>query len=580
MKKNLILTILSGILTIFIWHNFGIHGNNVIFLFIFISGIFVMQQILKNTDKRKMLISSIISIAFAIVEVVVNSINTDYTLNHIINKWLPINILGYYSMAMIIVHLVFSFFDYCSNIKEKEISKKDNIIIKFLSNSKVSFIVCVILIFIAWLPYFLRYYPGIVTPDSCWQIEMAIGTSKLSNHHPITHTAIIAIFVNLGLKLFHNINTGIALYTLASMLLMAIIDACVLKYLKNNGTSKIVRVIILLYYMFYPVNAMYSITMWKDVLFSGVIPLLIIMYKELVFNTDKFFSKKSNIALYIIISMLTILLRHNGLYAVILSMPFIIIALRKYWKKTVSLFLSVIVLYMLSNVLIYNILNITKGSVSEMLSIPVQQIARVEKNHREELGEDTLNTINKFFNVKNIGDNYNPILSDPVKFKFNVEYFNENKLQFIKLWLQLLAQYPKEYVESFISNSYGYYYVEAENGAIFTVTMDDQDAPMGIEQTPIINSRLVDFATTLVDSKDEVLITMFFSLGLAFWVLVTCLAYKIYLKEYKNILIYLPIFILWLTMIASPVFCEFRYAYPIFTTLPLYIALNFKKKGE
>ena len=170
MKKNLILTILSGILTIFIWHNFGIHGNNVIFLFIFISGIFVMQQILKNTDKRKMLISSIISIAFAIVEVVVNSINTDYTLNHIINKWLPINILGYYSMAMIIVHLVFSFFDYCSNIKEKEISKKDNIIIKFLSNSKVSFIVCVILIFIAWLPYFLRYYPGIVTPDSCWQI--------------------------------------------------------------------------------------------------------------------------------------------------------------------------------------------------------------------------------------------------------------------------------------------------------------------------------------------------------------------------------------------------------------------------
>ena len=71
---------------------------------------------------------------------------------------------------------------------------------------------------------------------------------------------------------------------------------------------------------------------------------------------------------------------------------------------------------------------------------------------------------------------------------------------------------------------------------------------------------------------------MLFSVGFIFWVIIVCLGYKIYKKEYKYILVYLPIGILWLTLIASPVFCEFRYAYPLFTTLPLLISLNFTKK--
>ena len=53
-----------------------------------------------------------------------------------------------------------------------------------------------------------------------------------------------------------------------------------------------------------------------------------------------------------------------------------------------------------------------------------------------------------------------------------------------------------------------------------------------------------------------------------------------YKKEYKYILLYLPIFVLWLTCIASPVFCEYRYAYPIFTSILLYISLNVTKENE
>ena len=73
---------------------------------------------------------------------------------------------------------------------------------------------------------------------------------------------------------------------------------------------------------------------------------------------------------------------------------------------------------------------------------------------------------------------------------------------------------------------------------------------------------------------------MFFSIGMAFWLIVISFGYEIYKKQYKSIVTYIIIFILWLTIVASPVFCEYRYAYPMFTALPLYISLNFVKKDN
>ena len=76
---------------------------------------------------------------------------------------------------------------------------------KLLKNEKFLVIATIVLIFLAYLPFFLRYYPGIVTSDSYSQIEQMIGILEPEDHHPITHTAIIGIFANIGLKMFNNI---------------------------------------------------------------------------------------------------------------------------------------------------------------------------------------------------------------------------------------------------------------------------------------------------------------------------------------------------------------------------------------
>ena len=571
-KRKILIIITSIIMVLFIWHNFLVTGNNVIFIFIFLASYNILKALSKINNKRAKNTARIIAIIYSVIQIICRSINTDFTLNNIINKWTLINFIGYYIIAWSLITWLYNWFD----TKEFKVFKKlENA--KIMNKPVILFCIIFALIFLAWLPYFLRYYPGIVTSDSYSQIEQMIGKIQLQNHHPITHTAIIGIFVNIGLALTNDINFGIALYSIASMVIMAIFNTCVLMYLRKKQVPQFLQIILLLYYMFYPVNAMYSITMWKDILFSGIIPIFIILNIELIFNTQNYLEKKRNILLYVLIAVFTILLKHNGLYVVILTLPFVFIVLRKYWKKILPMFLSIIVIYELTNILFYNVLNIEKGSVIEALSIPVQQIARVEKNHRTQLDEETKNSIDKFFKVENIGDLYNPILSDPVKWNMNENYFKDNKIEFLQLWFKLVFKYPKDCIESFLSNSYGYYYPEAFSGVVSRATMDHN---LGIQQQPKIKGQLVEKLDSLTENRDIPVVSMMFSIGFAFWLMITCLGYKIYKKQYKYILIYIPVIVLWLTCVASPVNCEFRYAYALFTTLPIFVCLNHIQNKE
>lgn len=579
-KNNIISFILACILTICIWHNFLISGNNIIFVFIFASCYFVIKKTLESTKntKRKMITAGIVAVIYTIIEIIGKSINTDFTLNHILNKWLIVNFIGYFTMFNIIVLWGYDIFEN-NKLKTENITifGKDLSNIKLLKNEVFLVIITILLIFLSYLPFFLRYYPGIVTSDSYSQIEQTIGILPLKDHHPITHTAIIGIFVNLGLKLSGNINTGIALYSIFSMLTMATFAAFVLKYLRKKKVPAFVQLITLLFYMFYPVNGMYSITMWKDILFSGIMPLFIIQNIELIFNTDEFLAKKRNMVRYVLISIFTMILRHNGLYVVVLSLPFIFIVLRKHWKKLLIMFMSILVIYEAYNVVIFKIFKVEKGAVGEMLSVPIQQIARTVKDNYEDIDEETIEKLNKYFTVENVWEEYNPILSDPVKYNFNNEYFSENKSEFISIWLKLFVKYPKDYIEAFISNSYGYYYPEVRNSVVSRVTMDHN---MGIKQTPLIDGKWVEQIDGLIDARGIPVFGFVFSIGAGVLLTVIALSYTIYKKKYKYLLVYLPTFILWLTLIASPAYCEYRYAYPIFLALPVYLGMNFIKEGN
>ena len=568
--KKIIAIVCAIFEAFFLWKLTNISGNTIVYVVLTIIIYSFIRNILDKVDKRKYIFCFVLALLFTIIEVFVASMNTYLDFDHL-SKSLIIDFIGY--IILIFFSLLF-IFDIFSTIKSKvEESEPKNI--KIFNESRLSFFINMALVIIAWLPYFLRYFPGLMTLDSCIQVAQAIGRQPFSNHHPIFHTLIITFFVNIGKNVLGTINYGVAIYTLAQMIMMAISFAFVLKYLAKKNVHFSIRILALLYYMFYPINALYAVTMWKDVLFAGIVPLFIIMCNEIITNPKAFLSSFKKDILFILIAVLTGLLRNNGIYVVILTFIPMFFILRKYWKRTICVFTISILVFFIIKAAIFDIFKVKNGRVAEMLSIPLQQIARVEKYYRDELDENTMNRINNFFTIEHIGDQYNPILSDEVKARLNDEYFNENKLEFIRLWGHLLVRYFQEYVESFIANSYGYYYPEASSW-VANRTLEPND--MGIEQSPKIEGKVVSIIDSYIEKREVPIISMFFSIGMAVWFIVICLWYRIYKRDYKSVVMYLPIFILWLTIIASPVYCEYRYAYPIFTTLPIFFGLNFKNK--
>ena len=74
-------------------------------------------------------------------------------------------------------------------------------------------------------------------------------------------------------------------------------------------------------------------------------------------------------------------------------------------------------------------------------------------------------------------------------------------------------------------------------------------------------------------NKENMIISWTTSLGLIMWVIFLIFGYTIYKKEYRYILAFTPIILLWLTCIASPVSGDLRYIYASYTTLPIYLLL-------
>ncbi len=464
------------------------------------------------------------------------------------------------------------------NIHTKSIKKNKNI--KFLGSNKKSFILLTIIIFASYIPYLLNYFPGNVLIDSVVQILQGQGALELTNHHPLLHTMIITACINIGKQLFNSYQIGAFIYTLIQTVITSLVFSFSIYYMAKKCVPLWIRVFSILFYMFCPTISFYTITMYKDIPFSLSILLLTIGIIELVTNTSEFLKSKTKIISLMIIIALCMFFRNNGVYVIILLIIPLIVCLRRYYKKILVIFLIPIIFYEIITGPIYSLLNIKQGSSREALSIPLQQFARLMVYEKDSLTEVQKNKIQLYLPIENFGETYDPVFSDPVKSHFSEEGFEQDKFGFIKLYFELACKYPLDTIESFIQGSYGYYYPNVVGWGIYTGVSTDEfhgNEEYAFEQNSIVEIEILDEINNFVNTRNVLIISMFISIGFLFWILLFFITIIIYKKEYRKIVAFFPVLFVWLTALASPVFCESRYVYSIFTCLPLLLGiLTFK----
>ena len=477
------------------------------------------------------------------------------------------DLIGYFNIFLLCLnYFIPKVINY--NIEMKKILKHSPIFIFAIS---FCIIVC------CWSIYLLKYYPCNISPDSLAEIKMILNNfSTVSDHHPIIHILFIALPLTVGLHFFNNINTALFLYSLLQVIIMASIFSYLISFLYKRKVPNFVLIAILAYFALVPMHGFYSIVMWKDVLFAGLLLLLTInLYKILEKDEIDIFTKTS----FIVVSLLTIFFRNNAVYMYFLVAITSFFFFKKHYKYFIFAFCIVFGVYGLVKGPVFSYFNVVKSSSAEYIGMPLQQIGRMVYKNVELTTEET-KLINNLLSVDEMKKSYNPLVSDGIKFNknFNIKAFDNNKFKYLNLWLHLVIKHPVVAVEAYLTSTLGYWYPNVE---YWTVSKGIYDNDLGIYNQPKIDTNIPE---KLEDRKTP-FINMTWSIGLCFWIiaLFSFIAVK-KAKDIKAIYLYVPVIGIWLTMmIASPVFAEFRYVYGAFTCLPLLIIFPYllcNSKGE
>lgn len=438
------------------------------------------------------------------------------------------------------------------------------------------FLISFIIILLAWIPYFLSYYPATITADSVGELSQIVDNfTHISNHHPVIHLIFIAIPFKIGMGLFHNINFAVALSTITQMIILAAIFAYLIKFLYNHKTNRLILIIVTLYFALVPMHGYYSIVMWKDVIFAGCLLLLTI-------QTVKLYEKKEitvkNSISFIIISILTVLFRNNAIYMYFVYVFLAFVFFRKSYKQLIIIFGIVFGTYFIINGPVYNYFNVTRSASSEYIAMPMQQIGRMAFKNVE-FNQEEKKLLNKLMPLEEMKKNYNPQVSDGIKFNknYNAKIFDNNKFTYFKLWLQLIIKHPGIAGEAYLTSTLGYWYP----GVMYwSVANNIEENALGIYPSPKINNRVIDF-TKEIENRDYPIVNITWSIGVCFWILALSVYVCKQKKGWKSLYVYVPVFGIWLTMlIASPVYAEFRYVYGAFTCLPLLLVYPFMENNK
>ncbi|MBR2528281.1 MAG: hypothetical protein IKE58_07420 [Blautia sp.] len=441
-----------------------------------------------------------------------------------------------------------------------------------------AFLACFLLM--AGLNLFLLFacvYPGNICSDSLSQIKQILY-GNYSNHHPFYHTMLIRVFFTLGMNLFHDINAAVACFHLFEILLLAAVFALVVATMLQAGCRKLTAVFVFLWYWLMPFHISFSFTMWKDTVYGAVICLFTVSLYRCVKESSHY--RLVNIILLAVSALGFCILRSNGMPAFVF---FLLCFILMEGKKHFNIVLILVWILMLSLVLKYPVLkslNVAQPDTVESLSIPLQQMARVayEDGSFTQSERDYLEQV---VSIRRMKEEYHPDVSDYIKnlirYEGHQEVITLNQNAFLATWASVVFHHPVLALRAWIDQTYGYW---NPCPSYWMLWMDGLYEEEGLKQT-IYWEKGNELYHHYVGAfmSDNLVLRQAYNVGLHSWILFFFLALAA-MKKKKEALIALPVVGLLLTlMIATPMCYEFRYAYPLYATLPIIIFALVEEKS-
>lgn len=494
-------------------------------------------------------------------------------------------------------------------IKEKEKKtdeKKPSLAEKWVL-PKRAFAIVFLLIVLCWIPCYLAYYPGICSYDTDVQTGQ-IESHSYNDHHPIAHTLLVEAAMNAGKAVFGDSNTGMGIYAFLQILFLAGIFTYGSFLLNRLRTAPILQILVLLYEMLYPFHWYMSVSVTKDTVFSGFFLLQMLSLYIILGQGRDSFRPDGQDALFFASTVGMIVFRNNGKYAMIVFLCLCLLGLwrdKAHRKLQGRILANAFLAFAAGNIclsLLFSAVGAGQGDRREMLSMPIQQLARCMIYHGgvDKLPEDddTMSEEDKALIRDFLLDEsyleYRPDIADPVKRHTNTYVARYRSRDFIRTYLHLLAEYPGDYVNAVLAVNAGYLAPGDVSHAFINV--NGVDKGLGYVQTrwveEILNSRGIYKASkweslhgaleSWADRNgylDLPVLKYLFVPGTYLWLYLLLATVLLTQKRYRMLL---PLSLTagyYITLFLGPT-VQLRYLYPVMIMLPFVAVLSLKRARE
>ncbi len=433
-------------------------------------------------------------------------------------------------------------------------------------------------------------------------LQASWGPPYFKAHHPIAHTLLIWVCFEIG-EALGSLQTGMAFYSIFQMLLLSAALAYAVTFIYRLCHRKAAAAAALLFFGVFPYNSILSVSVTKDVIFSA----LFIVFMLLIMERCFFYEERSRTLLNIftfVVGFAMLLFRNNAIYAfVAFALIYVIFTKGRERLRTLLLFALIAVSGELALEGLVTVCGyFGKGSSAEMYSVPMQQFARVGYYHGylngNELDEETYALIDKYVSHE-VWEGYNPPIADSVKIYVTAYQYDEqwesDMAAMWRAWAKVGMKYPNEYIDAFLCLTNGYWFLDdvtwAENlgygsdegkGALFTFNASVSEAqPDGIPdetRLPALKKALGEIVNDNSFYKVPVLSNLF-KPALYCWTLFICAVGFLYQRRRKELLITVfPLMYLG-TLLLGPV-VTVRYIMPIMVFVPVLITLLVRGKSK
>ena len=462
-----------------------------------------------------------------------------------------------------------------------------------LKNEKKLFFITYIVVFLGGVLVWLATFPGIWGYDAATQFATILNvdedyTKSVGAHYSLPLGWLMTTIMSIGNNMFGSFQAGLALCCFLQLIFMSYVATRIILYATKMTKNIYVYIIAVAFFALFPLYTSMTIYMTQDTIFGGLFALTFINLCELAFNKG-YWDKKRNPIFLSILLLLVCLSRNNGFYCLLIAFVILIFFVKKKRMATIAVFAIPMCLFQIYNGPILNAFSVDKSSaISEILSVPSQQIARVYNYNSDVIDENNKKAIDKYYaNYKDFVEYVQyPSIADFSKRYINRENVTGDFGGYVGLWLELGIKDPKNYIEAAFLNNIGFWYPnknypDSRMGIpYFEYDMTDRgdDRFLVIEresQIPIYDKAL---ESVLVENSfvKMPVFSSLCSMGTYFILFCFLIGFSIAKKQWKN---FIPISIvvgLYVTLLLSPI-AVYRYCFPIIILWPIFIGMIFAK---